>query len=313
MTMKKSSGKVQNYNFLLSNWYSGATVLSILLNNHKSITCNGETYPFPDQDTAVLCCSCGQTVDDCDFYKVAGWHFKANGVYDKKYFASIPVISRSQIIQRLFYSYRRAPKLRDLLCNLQPGYKDTINKFIDYHTRFFLQACEFDGSEIYLDGAKSVRRAELFAKYGSKPVRIVHSIRDGRKFVASYMRAYNLSEKDIPFIAKEWVDYIEMVMSLKKRYPGIELMEVRHEDLCHDKIKMITDICEFLGVNYDEDIFEFNDVNYHMLGNEMRHAFNGEVMENDRWKKTYTPESFKWTTSLLQPYLTKYGYLEDCL
>ena len=28
--------------FMFSNWYSGATLFAILLNNHNKITCNGE-------------------------------------------------------------------------------------------------------------------------------------------------------------------------------------------------------------------------------------------------------------------------------
>lgn len=300
---------VESYNFLLSNWYSGATVLSIILNNHKSITCNGETFPFQDQDPNKLICSCGQTVSNCEFYRYTCGQFLKNGIFDRKYFGIIPVISRYKAIQRLFYSYRYTYKVREVLLKILPGYVDTVDKFIELHSEFYRLACEFNGSKVYLDGTKSVRRAELFAGYGGKPVKIIHSIRDGRKFVASYMRICKLGEKDIPFIAKEWIDYLEMVNTLKIRYPNIQIKEVRHEDLCSDKFKAIQEVCAFLGVEYDNDVFNFSGDEYHMLGNDMRHKFDGVVRENEGWKKMYTKESLNRVTALLEPYLQKYNYI----
>jgi len=306
MNNKLSGG---SYNFLLSNWYSGATVLSILLNNHKYITCNGETFPFHDQDTGNLKCSCGDTVNNCEFYRYTCGHFLENGEYNRDFFSSIPVISKNGLIQRFFYSFRHLHKMRDDLCVMLPGYKNKIAKFIDLHTRFFDLACEFDNSQVYLDGTKSIRRAELFARYGDKPIKIIHSIRDGRKFIASYMRNFKFTEEKIPFLVREWIDYIEMVEALKSRYPKIEVKEVRHEDLCQDKEKVIGDLCEFLGIEYDENVFKFDGAKYHMLGNDMRHDFNGVIVENNKWEKSYTKESFARVTNMLEPYLVKYNYL----
>ena len=132
---------------------------------------------------------------------------------------------------------------------------------------------------------------------------------DKEQALFTYMKVYKLTEIDIPIAAQQWIDYIKMVKELTKRYPGIELKTIRHEDLCHDKEGSISEICNFLGVGWDENIFNFNNANYHLLGNNMRHKFEGTVFESDKWKEFYTKETFDKTTELLKPYLEEYGYL----
>ena len=307
--IENSNADAGYYNFLLSNWYSGATVLSILLNNHKAITCNGETFPFPDQNPDELRCSCGETLTDCEFYKYSANHFRLNKSYNQNYFGCIPVISEHKIFQHVFESFTRLTKIRDAIFVMTPGSQDKINTFINWHEKFFNQACKFDNSKVYLDGTKSIRRVELFAKYRDKPIRIIHCIRDGRKFIPTYIKVANLTEEDIPKAAQQWIDYIKMVKELKKRYPKIQIKTIRHEDLCHDKEAAVKEICNFLGVEYDQNIFDFNNANYHILGNNMRYKFDGAIFENDKWKNYYSKETFDKTTELLKPYLKEYGYL----
>ena len=307
--MMSENNTIINHNdFLLSNWYSGATILSIILNNHPQITCNGETLPFPDQIPEELICSCTNPITKCEFYNYAAKHFISNNTYDKKYFTRIPLIFDNTILLKIFRSYHH-PYIRNIICNLIPGYNDKIEYFIRSHEKFFKMACEYDKSSIYLDGVKSPRRAELFAQYSKKPIRILHSIRDGRKFVASCIKTLNLTEEQIPKYAQNWVDYIKMVEILQKRHPHIELKEVRHEDLCHDKESTIKGICDFLGVDYDPDIFVFGDSTYHVLGNNLRKKFDGVIFENDKWKSVYSEQLFDKVTDIQKSYLSKYNYL----
>lgn len=297
-----------HFNFLLSNWYSGATVLSILLNNHRQITCNGETFPFLDQTADELQCSCGESLTDCEFYKYSAEHFRLGNTYNPAYFGRLPIISAHDILQRTFESFR-LHKIRDILCNLNPRYQHIVHTFIKQHKEFFERACKFDNSTIYLDGTKSIRRAELFANYGDKPIRILHCIRDGRKFIPTYLKVSKLSVKDIQLAIRRWVDYIEMVNELKNRYPNIQIKTIRHEDLCSDTESTVKDICDFLEVSWDENIFDFTNSKYHILGNQMRHKFDGTISESDKWKSFYTDEIFDKTTESLKPYLKQYGYL----
>ena len=306
--MPEDNNIITHYDFLLCNWLSGATILSIILNNHQQITCNGETLPFPDQTPEKLLCSCSNPVTKCDFYNYAAQHFISNNAFDKRYFSRIPLIFDTAILQRIFISFNH-PYIRDLICYLTPGYKDKIAYFIKSHDKFYNMACKYDKSSVYLDGIKSIRRVELFAQHSNKPIRVLHSVRDGRKFVASYMKTYKLSEAQAPRAARYWVDYIKMVELLQHRHPHIEFKEVRHEDLCHDKESTIEGICDFFGVNYDPNIFNFNNASYHVLGNYMRKEFDGKIMENDKWKSMYNDQLFDKVTEIQKKYLLKYNYI----
>ena len=70
--------------FMFSNWYSGATLLAILLNNHSELTCNGETFPFKVGDSGIYICSCGKSLLNCAFYKRNASHMldKKTGDWD---------------------------------------------------------------------------------------------------------------------------------------------------------------------------------------------------------------------------------------
>lgn len=306
--MLENNNIVAHYDFLLCNWLSGGTILSILLNNHRQITCNGETLPFPDQTPEELVCSCSKPLTECEFYRYAANHFISDNTFDRRNFSRLPFIFDTAAFQRIFTSFNY-PRIRDLISNLTPDYKEKITYFIKSHEKFFNLACKYDKSSVYLDGVKSIRRVELFAKYGSKPIRVLHSIRDGRKFVASSIKAYQLSGKQISRAARDWVDYIRMVEELQRRHPQIKLKEVRHEDLCHNTENTIKDICDFLGVDYDPDIFSFEGSSYHVLGNYMRKSFDGNIVENDKWKSVYTDELFDKVTKIQKHYLIKYNYL----
>ena len=51
----------ETLNFILANWYSGATLLALLVNRHTVIECNGETFPFSPRDLKDRDCTCGST------------------------------------------------------------------------------------------------------------------------------------------------------------------------------------------------------------------------------------------------------------
>ena len=59
--------------FLFSNWYSGATLFSFILNNHSQLVCNGEALPFRYETTGDdnYTCSCGSQIKKCDFFSNA--------------------------------------------------------------------------------------------------------------------------------------------------------------------------------------------------------------------------------------------------
>ena len=88
--------------FLLANWYSGATLFNILLNNHTQVVSNGEGFPFLVTDTNQYTCSCGSGLGECEFYRFAGQHMlnEDQSGWDRSVFTQVPSYSRIALLDR---------------------------------------------------------------------------------------------------------------------------------------------------------------------------------------------------------------------
>ena len=293
--------------FLLANWYSGATILSILLNNHTSISCNGELVPFWNQSPDTLICSCGASLEACPFYAATCDHFRSDGKFDQSLFSPVPVFYRQQFLRRALQSFKLAP-IVDRLAFISPRYRKLISLFINVHLEMFDNIKTIDKSTIYVDGTKSIRRVDLFARFSDKPIKVLHMIRDGRKFAASYKNVRKPTGDPVVEAAKHWNSYIDMIDTLTRRHRRIELKMIRHEDLCSNKESTVEGICEFLNVDYDSTIFQFEKKQYHVLGNKMRHKFDGTIRESSSWRNVLSKSDVNNLTSLIRINLDRFGY-----
>lgn len=268
--------------FMLSNWYSGATLFAILLNNHNQVTCNGETFPFRPKDADNYICSCGKSLIECEFYKEAAAHMIDNEkrTWDREVFVVLLQFSKNTIIDKWLKSFRHMYQLPDITIDLFPKYRRKTKRFLDAHLQFFVNSCEHEGSTVYVDGTKSVRRAELFSKHSKSPFKIIHLIRDGRGFCYSYIKNNRLPKEKLPQAAKAWLEYIQLVDIFSFRHPNIPVMTIRHEDLCRNPKAGSSDICEFLELFFDDNMSKGINKQYHILGNVMRKSFNGKAKEN---------------------------------
>ncbi|MFT6882558.1 MAG: protein-tyrosine sulfotransferase [Marinoscillum sp.] len=81
-------------------------------------------------------------------------------------------------------------------------------------------------------------------------------VRDGRDVVASYKKGGEyLGKLSDPIIAaNHWMNSIEKYDWLAKRN---EVKCVQYEDLVHDPIKILSEICHFLGVDFQESMLDF--------------------------------------------------------
>src|SRR5579872_7478740 len=170
--------------FLLANYFSGATLLTILLSGHEEIVSNGEAMFFDDGDEERYDCTCGKFIDECEFYGSAAAHMRLpdGSGWDKQLFVHAPRFSRNRILRSFLGSWRYESALRDHFINAVPAYRRIRDRFIEAQLQFFANARNLSGAPIYLDGTKSVRRAQLFARDGRSDIKVIHLIRDGRGF-----------------------------------------------------------------------------------------------------------------------------------
>ncbi len=294
---------------LLSNWYSGATLLTILLNAHRQIVSNGESMFFDENDTRRYDCSCGRYIDECEFYEATTGHMRlAEGTgWNKRLFVQVPVFSRKPILRSILHSPRLESALRQEFINIIPAYRGIRDRFLNAQLQFFANARTVSGASIYLDGTKSIRRAQLFARDGRCAMKVLHLVRDGRGFCASYVKNMRQTPSWSDAV-KAWVSYIDQVDQFSRIFPSVPVLVVRYEDLCRSTTEVIRSVCRFLDISYEEPPADMMK-GAHILGNRMRRKFNGEIIEDTSWKETLDNHTQAELTFLMKRQLEQLGYL----
>ncbi|MGH8291318.1 MAG: sulfotransferase [Steroidobacteraceae bacterium] len=294
---------------LLANSYSGATLLTLLLNGHSQIVSNGEAMFINERDETHYECTCGKYLEDCDFYRATARHLRLpdDTGWDRQLFMRVPRFSSSALVQGLLRSARYVSRPRDRLINFIPAYRNIRDRFLEAQLQFFAHARRLAGAPIYLDGTKSLRRAQLFAADGRCEMKALYLIRDGRGFCASYLK----NTKPPPSLtqsAQRWLAHIVRVDRFAKGFPSIPLLTVRYEDLCRSTEETMRTICQFLEVPYESlGVGAMKEA--HILGNRMRKTFSGTIVEDVSWKQKLDRTSQSRLTSIMKRQLERFGYL----
>ncbi|MFX0196599.1 MAG: sulfotransferase [Candidatus Hodarchaeota archaeon] len=200
-------------------------------------------------------------------------------------------------------------RLRDITIAAVPSYRKKTRRFFESHRQFFIRSCEFENSKVYVDGTKSVRRAELFANYSDLPFKIIHLVRDGRGFCLSFLQNNQLPRRKLAEAAKSWLEYIELIDTLSFRHPSLPLMTLRYEDLCENPEQTLSAVCEFLEIPFDNTMMKGTNKPYHVLGHGMRKTFDGKIRQNLSWQRKFTSDEIDKITDLMKRGLQRFGYV----
>ena len=299
-----------NLVFLISAPYSGATLLSILMNQHPKISSDGEIFPYMRGRKDL--CGCGKEQIECEYYLTVAKHMikKNNKEYDDRVFYYVPKYSELYYLSRGFEGFwinSVAHKIRNYLCNVIPKIKKLEKQFISNHLDFFSKSLNLRNATVYFDGSKSVRRAEFFAerKLTSK---MIHLVRDGRAFCNSFLKNKSLDHSYLPVAAKVWKKSIKKVDVLRERLPDMEILDVRYNDLCNSPNKELKRIFEFMNLHYDDSFLVYNKNDMHILGNRMRFTYSGTIRMDNSWKTILEKEDIKLTNKLMKKELKRFNF-----
>jgi hypothetical protein len=265
---------------------------------------------FDDEDESRYRCTCGKYIDECDFYQATAGHMRQPNAerWDKRLFVQVPTFSRKPVLRSLLRSSRFASHLRDRCINAVPAYRSIRDRFLEAQLQFFANARSFAGASIYMDGTKSIRRAQLFAADDRSEMRVLHLIRDGRGFCVSCVNNLENSDPSLTDAARIWRRYIARVDRFSRAFPSVPVFVVRYEDLCRSTTETIRAICQFLEIPYEEPGVGVME-GAHILGHKMSRSFDGKIIENTSWRDTLGHDTQNKLTSLMKPQLTRFGYL----
>ncbi|MEO0516606.1 MAG: sulfotransferase [Cyanobacteria bacterium P01_A01_bin.116] len=148
--------------------------------------------------------------------------------------------------------------------------------------------------------------------------KIVHIVRDGRDVCLSYKKVHERSpEKFGPngtlTTALYWVDGLRRV----KENKNSQLYELRYEDILDNPKEELRNLCDFLGLEFTEDMYEDyykSSKNKDLLLSHHKEGIHSKIKEgidaqNQKKFLTQMPVASRFLFELLAlPYLKKYDY-----
>jgi len=300
----------ESLNFMIANWYSGATLLALLVNRHTSIECNGETFPFSPRDLKSYDCTCGEYQQSCEFFRYACSHMwdDDSGDWDRSVFCQIPDLSGNAALNRLLRSGNPQSTLVRSIARRTRAFRGREERFVRAHLQFFAQALDYSGRTLYLDGTKSIGRAVLFMENSQRQVRIVHLVRDGRAFANSYRKNRHFGMECLSEAANDWNEHIRRVYELAEASSRVQVLSLRYEDLCRTPETFFRGLFRFLGLEY-QDVRAATRESQHVLGNRMRREFSNVVKEDRSWTEEIALPDQEMLTELMKVQLQRFGYV----
>ena len=292
---------------MLSAPYSGATLFALILGRDPHICCNGETF----SERLDQLCSCGKKQVDCQYFSTVAGHMKLKSRedWDRRLFRHAPLFTKNGFINRILSGYSVNPVIGTLQKSIcaHPVFRKREQAFVDAHEQFIRASLNFNDASVFVDGSKIPRRAEVFADDGRFNLSVLHLVRDGRGFCNSFKK--NTGQQDLAIAARRWMLELKKVRQFRSKYPNVPVLTVRYEDLCHRLVQALNEVRQFLGIPEGEAPDFGNDEEHHVIGNRMRHEFDGIIKEDLSWKDSIGRDSLARIERIMSKGLLKYGYL----
>ncbi len=198
------------------------------------------------------------------------------------------IISKANFSSEPSYALMYDLMMKDMLCSASP---ETELRWVEK------LAVQWSGIPVFLD---------MFPNG-----RVVHIIRDPRDVTASYK--YMTFEEGNTYIdaAFNCRDSMQSMMQLDSHYSD-RVMVVRGEDLAESPEESVSDLCEFLDLDYSEQMLDVNCLN--TVGEEWSNntSFGEKFVKwprlTPRWKDKLSKVEVMLVEMITQPYFSVYGY-----
>lgn len=278
--------------FVVTLPFHGATLLSLLLNNHSRISALGDTNPTLEFDQG---CPCGEHVSTCPFWQAVALRTRADRFTGLG--MMLPLLPWP--LQRFRIEGRPFPVSPVPLINSAVGRgaaamcdvtlpmvwrsgSRSVRAYVDSWRAFYEAVRDLHGTSIVVDGSKSSRKAQLMARElaADMDVRVIHLVRDPRGFAASWW--HNNARDDPRTLAAWWRAVHSRAADLQHAMP---YKLVRYCDLASDPDAVSRGLLAFLGVAPETVVAPPRySHKHHVIGNNMLTTFDGNVRLDERWR-----------------------------
>ncbi|MBM9513975.1 sulfotransferase [Desulfogranum marinum] len=296
--------------YLTSVEHSGSTLIACLLGGHPQVMTVGEFgTPFPKNGN----CSCGAIYQDCAFWQKWAELAEQNSVPFELGNFDINILPdpAGGFWEDLFYyqfPLKIVDRIRDTLYLLLPQRNKAAQAKIDRSVRLAKILCDAAGASVFLDTTKNPLQAGFLAQHQQVDLKVICLVRDGRGVMNSLLtkeRTYTPESA-----VDSWLWGIRNMERAQRHYVGSsQVYFLKLEELCQQPELKLTELLKFVGVEVDDVEFDYSQAKRHIVGNRMRHFFDGTIKKPDEaWRSELSKENLALFEAKAGRINRKYGY-----
>jgi Sulfotransferase family len=142
------------------------------------------------------------------------------------------------------------------------------------------------GRDILVDSSKSWQQLYLLRRSGHVPIKVLHVLRDGRAVLHSYQRKYDRFLHSFG----QWAKPTAMAALLRPAFSDDDWMPVHYEQLCAEPERTLTQVCRFLGADFEPPMMRFRSHPWlGIRGNRMAQGSSEEIRLDEKWRRDLPP------------------------
>lgn len=323
--MLEKNGCKKSYVYIVCPGHSGSTLLSILLNTHPNISSPGEYIPFFKVGVdKIPKCSCGNHLNECEFWNKVETLMSSKGYsYFKTFNNSSLPIDFSNKLTKLCYYYpspsRYLEKVRDFILSIDKKNYFRNEQMVKFCSAVAESVMCVENSDVFVDATKNIIIFKLLSRGLNNDknldFKVIHLVRDPRGVVNSLrikQKRRDLRISSIEEAAMYWVKNHRLIEYVKKDYTRHnQVLLVRYSDLCKNPEKEMKDIGKFLGVEYDFQLNNIDNKNFHIFGNNMRNKPVEAISHDRKWESTLSKSEQETILRIAKKFCTLYGLEES--
>jgi len=287
---------IKKYIYICAAGHSGSTLLDLLLGSHSKVESLGEITQLPKNISLNTICMCGKPVKECGLWtKVLSSIGEEMGVdlLSHPYVLNLGFINAQVIVdhnhQNSIYNYRRKFSRALNYATLAYGPKWLYKARIEGdHTilnnfRLYKNIMHFQGVNCIVDSSKDYLKAVKLYYTEPKKVKLILLVRDGRGVFYSNLKRGASKKESL----MAWLNHSRRAIKLINRHiPERDYLIVKYEDLGADTRRELRRICDFVGLEYEENMLEFLAQTHHIAnGNNMRFASSAKIRLDLAWQE----------------------------
>lgn len=275
--------------YITSHPHSGSTLLDVVLGGHPEVVGTGEVHRLSLAPGERLC-TCRNVLTECPFWTRVAFAIAGEETDDlERFWTEFPVT-----VDNPKKSVRYLPDLLELALILQSRVFIELLSWFDASAekqlriasnswQLYEAVSRIGGAQYVVDSTKNLLRLKLLHHHRPGSVRVIQLVRRPEAIAASARR-----RRDTPVdqTLRSWVHWRQKTAYALAGIAKNAVLKVQYEDLCQSTESELRRICNFLGVDYVEEMQDLNEGRQHQVpGNPMLfQQDNRKIRYDKRWE-----------------------------